>query len=259
MVRPTATRARFLPRRAGDPPVAGGEVGVLGPGRGGGGLAEGPAQPGVARAGAPGEVPAGGLVVAGAYPCPGGKVGRGGEAGHVPTGLGEDHLGGALPDAGDGDQQLDAGGETGGSRPRSGRSSRSIDGVCGVDAVQHQPASKAWWSVNRPVSASVRAGSCGRIRPLARSASTLRVALPGDQRLEHRPAGDAQDVAGHAGQLDPGVLQHACAAAGPPGSARGSARSGSGSGPAAAGSAPAARSWAAPGRARPAGRSTRRP
>jgi hypothetical protein len=33
------------------------------------------------------------------------------------------------------------------------------------------------------------------------------VPLPGDQRLQHRPARDAEDVGGHRGQLDQGVLQ----------------------------------------------------
>jgi hypothetical protein len=36
----------------------------------------------------------------------------------------------------------------------------------------------------------------------------LRVVGARDQRLQHRPARDPQRVAGHAGQLDPGILQH---------------------------------------------------
>ena len=35
----------------------------------------------------------------------------------------------------------------------------------------------------------------------------LRVAFPGDQRLDHRPAGDAEGVGGDRGQLDAGVFQ----------------------------------------------------
>jgi len=31
---------------------------------------------------------------------------------------------------------------------------------------------------------------------------------PGDQGFQHRPARDPDDVGGHAGELDPGVLEH---------------------------------------------------
>jgi len=44
--------------------------------------------------------------------------------------------------------------------------------------------------------------------PLGKLGERLGVADPGHQRLQHRPARDPQDVGGHAGQLDPGVLQH---------------------------------------------------
>jgi hypothetical protein len=35
----------------------------------------------------------------------------------------------------------------------------------------------------------------------------MRVALPGDQGIEHGPAGDTEDVADHRGQLDLGVFE----------------------------------------------------
>ena len=50
---------------------------------------------------------AGGGVDAGAESGPGGQVGGGGEDGHVPAGLGDDHLRGPVEYAGQGDEQLD--------------------------------------------------------------------------------------------------------------------------------------------------------
>jgi hypothetical protein len=38
----------------------------------------------------------------------------------------------------------------------------------------------------------------------------LRIALAGDQRLQHGPARDAEDVGGHRGKLDQGVHPAAC-------------------------------------------------
>ncbi|WSL22016.1 hypothetical protein OG302_42655 [Streptomyces sp. NBC_01283] len=51
-------------------------------------------------------VTAGGFVVAGADPDPGGKVPGGGELGHVPAGLGDDDLSGCGADARDGVEVL---------------------------------------------------------------------------------------------------------------------------------------------------------
>jgi hypothetical protein len=42
---------------------------------------------------------------------------------------------------------------------------------------------------------------------LRQGGQRLRVALAGDQRVEHQPARDAEDVGGDAVELDPGVLQ----------------------------------------------------
>ena len=41
----------------------------------------------------------------------------------------------------------------------------------------------------------------------ARSRQLVRVALPGDQRLKHRPTGDPENVGGDRGELDSGVLE----------------------------------------------------
>ena len=85
--------------------MLGTQVGPLGvPGRGGRLGQQGP-QPLGALAGAAAAVLARRLVVAGAHTRPRGKVARGREAAHVGADLGDDALGGAPVDAGDGAQQ----------------------------------------------------------------------------------------------------------------------------------------------------------
>jgi hypothetical protein len=78
-------------------------------------------------------------------------------------------------------------------------------------------------------------GQCGQ---------DLRVVGAGHQGFQHRPAGDPDDVGGHAGELGSRRPARPCPAAGPPGCVLGSGSCGSGSAPAAPGSGGAARSWA---------------
>jgi hypothetical protein len=85
--------------------VLGAQVGALGPAGRLGDLAQAATQPLGALAGPPRPMLAGRLVVARAHPCPGGQVRRGGELAHVRADLGQDHLGGAPVDPGDGVQQ----------------------------------------------------------------------------------------------------------------------------------------------------------
>src|SRR4051794_26788606 len=68
-------------------------------------------------------------------------------------------------------------------------------------------ARKAWCSAKRPgqrlgqgtdLDAQPAPGQLGQRR---------RVAFAGDQRLEHRPPGLAEDVTGHHGELDAGVFE----------------------------------------------------
>src|SRR5581483_10682330 len=73
----------FFAAAGDDASVAGGEVGVLGPRGGYGGLAEGGLEPGVAVPGGAAARAAPGLVVARAYAGPRGQVGCRGEAGDV--------------------------------------------------------------------------------------------------------------------------------------------------------------------------------
>src|SRR5215212_3263431 len=89
-------------------PVLGGEVAVAGADGGQRGLFEGDPEPLAAVAGASGAAFAGGLVVAGAAPGPGGKVPRGGKDAHVGADLGDHDFGGASGDAGDGGSECDA-------------------------------------------------------------------------------------------------------------------------------------------------------
>src|SRR5690349_12712236 len=83
------------------------EVGVFGaPGGALGGLDQGGPQPAVTLARLAGAALAGGFIMARADSRPAGRVPVGGIAIHVGAELGDDHLGGALGDAGDRAQQL---------------------------------------------------------------------------------------------------------------------------------------------------------
>src|SRR5512146_2044971 len=92
---------------SGQQTVAFTEIGGLAAGGGQGGLTQSSAQPDVALAGAGAAALAGRLVVARAHGGPGGQVGGTGESGHVGAGLGDQDLGEAAGDAGDGVQQGD--------------------------------------------------------------------------------------------------------------------------------------------------------
>ena len=194
------------PAAGGDPPVFRGQVGVVSAGGGHGGDAQGAFEIGVAGSGLGGLDPAGGLVAAGAGPGPGREVAGGGEAGHVGAGLGDGDVGDSGADPGQGgdqvpdytkgfDHHLDPGGEV-------------VDGAgVLVDQVQVQPGQEG---VVLTEPSGQRLGQFGDLAaqpPLGQLRQRGRVALPGDQRLEHGPAGDAADVGGHRRQLDPRVLQ----------------------------------------------------
>ena len=77
-----------------------------------------------------------------------------------------------------------------------------------VDVGQHlRDQQPVMVGANRPSRASRSAGSLAAQPALGQLGQHLRVVGAGHQRVQHRPAGDAQHVGGHAGQLDPGVLQ----------------------------------------------------
>ncbi len=54
-----------------------------------------------------------------------------------------------------------------------------------------------WWSLNRPVSASVKSRYLRPHPALGQLSDHGGVAFSGDQRFEHRPPGDASDVGGY--------------------------------------------------------------
>src|SRR6266536_1294656 len=162
-------RGAFVVAAPAEPAVLGSQVGVLGAGGGVGGLHQRAAQPFGALAGAARVVLAGRLVVARAQPRPGGQVRGRGELAHVPTGLGQDNLGGAPVDPGDGLQQLQDRGVQGGDAAISALSRSMVASAASMRA-SISPTSSPWWGPKRPTRASWSWGSLARRRPLASSA-----------------------------------------------------------------------------------------
>jgi hypothetical protein len=143
---------------------------------------------------------------------------RGGEAAHVDTDLGDDHLGGGAANPTDLIQPVDR---------RRERADHLLDlglqrgdvGAGLVDTAKHggqqepvmvaEAADKGLLQ-QTPLGAQPGPGQLGQ---------DLGVALPGHQRGQHGPAGDPKDVAGDHRQLDLGVLQqllHPLLLRGPP-------------------------------------------
>ena len=162
------------PAAFGQPGVLHGEVvlAVHPPDRAGG-LDEHVVEPLVAVPGAGRGALAGGLVDRRREPGPRGQVRRGREAGHVPAGLGDEHLRDLNPTPGMVLQQLDL------MRPRlrtparSRRSSSASAASTRSRRCRIERASRAWLVVEvaRSAPRSV-AGSCRRSLPFASSAST---------------------------------------------------------------------------------------
>ena len=171
-----------------------------GPGRGAPGrpgrFDHGGAQVRVALAGGGLLALAGGLVIAGRQPGPGGQPGRGGEPGHVAAGLGDDDLGGPLPDAGDGDQPGDEGGERRGGLGDQGVQLGDLGGEV-VVGVQVQQAHLAVARGEPAVAGHRQLPGLAAEHAQGQPGQPGRVPLPGDQRPGHRPPGLAQHVAGH--------------------------------------------------------------
>ena len=124
----------------------------------------------------------------------------GGEAGHVGAGLGDGDVGDSGADPGQGgdqvpddtkgfDHHLDPGGEV-------------VDGAgVLVDQVQVQPGQEGVVLTEPPGQRLDQFGDLSAQPPLGQLRQLGRVALPGDQRLEHGAAGDAADVGGHRRRL----------------------------------------------------------
>jgi hypothetical protein len=148
---------------------------------------------------------AGRFVVAGAQPGPAGQVRGGRELAHVDADLGDDYLGGAFADAGDGhkpahlvsergDHPVHLGVEavdTGAQMIDVGQVHADHQGVVLVEATQQ------------------RLAQLGDPRPhpgQGHIGEDLGVAFPCDERFEHPPRRLTHHVGDHLLQLDPGVL-----------------------------------------------------
>jgi hypothetical protein len=130
----------------------------------------------------------------------------GGEAAHVGADLGDDYPGGGAADPGDLIQPVDRSGERGDLGLDLGLQLGDV-GAGLVDARQHPGQQE------RVVVAEVAGEGLLQLAALGAQAGArqlrqrLGVPLAGDERGQHRPARDPEDVAGHHRQFDLGVLQ----------------------------------------------------
>jgi len=143
-------------------------------------------------------------------------VSGGGEPGHVTTGLGDDHLSGALPHPRDGLQALDLAGERAHLFLDPGRELLNRRGEL-VDAVQVQLAQERVVLAEVPPQRLDQLGDLGAHPGVRQLGQHPGIPFPGDQRRQHRPPGLAQDVRRDAGQFDPGVFQFLLQPVGLPG------------------------------------------
>jgi hypothetical protein len=77
----------------------------------------------------------------------------------------------------------------------------------GVDLVQQHPRQLCMMVVEAAGEGLHQGGVLDAQPPSGQPGQHLGVALASDQRLQHGPAGDAEDVGGHRPKLDQGVLQ----------------------------------------------------
>lgn len=133
-------------------------------------------------------------------------MGGGGEPGHVQADLGDDDVGGDRVDAGDlaepGDR-VGVGGDLGADPGVDG----GDVGVDGVDAAEHLGEQECVVVGEVAGERLLQFGEFGAQTAAGVLGQYLGVALAGDQRGEHVPSGGAEDVGGHRGDLDLGVLQ----------------------------------------------------
>ena len=131
---------------------------------------------------------------------------RGGERGHVDADLGDQHLSGALLDAGDRHQQLTLAGER--ADPRLDLVREAVDRFVEEVNVREDlgddhrvlvvETSLEGFAERGELRAELSSREVGQHRWVGRS---------GDERVEHRPTGFPEDVRSDAVELDPGVLQ----------------------------------------------------
>lgn len=149
---------------------------------------------------------AGGLVVARAHPGPRGQVPRGGKPAHAHPEFGDEHLGGALADSGDGVRPVPLGGE--GRHLGVDLLVERGDGRGElVDVGQHQPGQGGVVGGEIALQRLGLRGRGGPWPPVAEPGENLRVAFALDQGGEHGPARSSEHVADHGRQFQPGVFE----------------------------------------------------
>ena len=152
---------------------------------------------------------------------------RGRELGHVGAGLGDDHVGDEGGDARDRDQEVP--GAAKGFDHHLDPVGELLDGTrVLVDQIEMDLGQER---VVITETSGERLGQLGDLGPqpsLRQLGELDRIALPGDERVEHQPAGHAADVARHRRQLDAGVLEELLQALDLPGPFPSDRRAGSG-------------------------------
>jgi hypothetical protein len=151
-------------------------------------------------------MPAGGLVVARADPGPGSEVGWGAEPGHVGAGLGDDDFGGGLLDPGDGHQAFNLWGERAHLLVYPRRELLDGGGQL-VEARQVHAAQERVVLTKVAGQGLDQGGDLGSHPARGHIRHDLRVVLAFDERGQHRPPGDTQDVGGYRTDLNPGILE----------------------------------------------------
>ena len=130
----------------------------------------------------------------------------GGETAHVGADLGQQHLGGALVDAGDRVEQLELTGERAGQLLDPLR--QRLDGLIEeVDLREHLPDEQRVVAGEATLERFSERGDLRAQRALGELGEHVWVVGAGDQRVEHPPCGHAEHLGGDRGQLDPGVLE----------------------------------------------------
>ena len=128
------------------------------------------------------------------------------EPGHVGPDLGDEQVRGGLADPGDLIQPIDRPGERGDQRLELGVELGQI-GIQRVHPGQHLAQQEGVLVGEEPGERLLQQRQFGAHPRTGQLRQPLGVAFPGDQRRQHRPPGDPEDVAGDHAQLDLGVLQ----------------------------------------------------
>lgn len=128
---------------------------------------------------------------------------RGAEPGHVSAGLGDDDLRGGLAHAGDGGQLLKLAGKRAHLFLDPGRQFEDRGGEL-VDALQVQPTQKGMVLTEVPGQRLDQLGDLGTHPGPGHLGQHVHVTFTLDQRTEHRPPRDPEDVGGYRGEFDPG-------------------------------------------------------